>query len=230
MLVIGSIFFTANIILWITSWKYNKYILSQIHENLYTLLDKSIRVFEDTGIFYFATGGTLLGAYREQKLISHDDDIDIGIMSEDFLKIIATNKFKQLMKEHGLILIMSGNKLAHRIYFESSPYNVFIDIFEYVLENEQKNVLLDNRQRTKWPNDFYYTYELYPLKMYHFGKLMISCPNEPRPYLNRIYGKWWIPCYTHNHIEQIIKVWNWYDYILINYYHYICIPIIELFY
>jgi hypothetical protein len=43
----------------------------------------------------------------------------------------------------------------------------------------------------RWPNDYFYTNEVYPLKRYAFGQLQVWGPQHPIPHLNRAYGPEW---------------------------------------
>ena len=42
-----------------------------------------------------------------------------------------------------------------------------------------------------WPKDFYNPEELFPLKKYKFASISISGAFNPKPYLERLYGKDW---------------------------------------
>jgi lipopolysaccharide cholinephosphotransferase len=76
--------------------KYTAEQLRMLQEVEYSILAEIIRVCESEKIPYFTVGGTTLGAIRHSAMIPWDDDIDIGMLRDDyehFLKI-APQKLK----------------------------------------------------------------------------------------------------------------------------------------
>ncbi|MGL5150854.1 MAG: LicD family protein [Clostridium sp.] len=58
-------------------------------------LGKVSKVLEESKVEYWADFGTLLGIYREGKLLSHDMDIDMGIMRESYSEEMEQNLLKE---------------------------------------------------------------------------------------------------------------------------------------
>jgi phosphorylcholine metabolism protein LicD len=77
-----------------------------------------------------------------------------------------------------------------------------LDIF--LMKKEKKIVYINN----KWSKCKYQTTDLFPLKLYKFGKLKVYGPNTPKPYLDGCYGDDWniYGKMTYDHAnEKIIK-------------------------
>lgn len=62
--------------------------LKRVQETEVEILQEIIRVCEQYGFQYWVYGGTLIGTIRHDGFIPWDDDIDIGMMRDDFEKFI----------------------------------------------------------------------------------------------------------------------------------------------
>lgn len=67
--------------------------LKIIHEILLKIAESFHQICENNKIQYYMLGGTMLGAIRHKGFIPWDDDMDFGVMAEDWPKLIkALNK------------------------------------------------------------------------------------------------------------------------------------------
>lgn len=219
--------------LWITpillfhyvSGIYVSQLQQKVRNHLYLLLEKTTKLLDKCNVQYFINGGTLLGAVRERGIISHDDDLDIGVLSGT----IENPRFlRELEDEHDLYFKKAsgeGDRLAHRIYLKATPkMDVFMDIFEYATHDGVYSLACP-QQKQLWPTDWFREEDLFPLQKYEFGtRTVVWGPCNPIPYLERLYGEegaWKTPICTHIHLDQIVKKWGILDYIFIYYQKYI---------
>lgn len=110
------------------------------------------RVCDENNIKYFLDSGTLLGVVRHKGFIPWDDDMDIGMLREEYEKFIKIAPEK-LGKEYFLQTWISDNNYPHAyskvrklgtVYIENVSKNsgahneLFVDIFPYdVFPNEE---------------------------------------------------------------------------------------------
>ncbi|MCL1902714.1 MAG: LicD family protein [Alphaproteobacteria bacterium] len=85
------------------------------------------RLCHDNGIEYFLIGGAIIGKIRHNGFIPWDDDIDVGMMSKDWYKLVDVLKKKFPNPEFDLSYGDHWNiiKIIHR------KSGVFIDIFRF---------------------------------------------------------------------------------------------------
>ena len=69
-------------------YQISEYELQQLKDVELDILKKVISVIESLKLNYFAVGGTALGAFKYAGFIPWDDDIDIAMPREDFLRFV----------------------------------------------------------------------------------------------------------------------------------------------
>ncbi len=137
-------------------------------------------VLEANKIGYWVSRGLLLGVMRHANIIPWIKPVDGEICLDG----------QDLDKFQNLIQIMRNNKYDYDNYsfhYGKTKVNFFIfgtdgRTYAKIIKSPFDNVN---------PNEYFTMDEIYPLKKYPFGKDTIYGPNDPTPYLNRIYGKDW---------------------------------------
>jgi len=117
------------------------------------ILDAVVKICDNYNITYWLDGGTLLGAVRHQGFIPWDDDIDIGLMREDYEKLIkilpgelpeqfVVQSFDTDFK-YKLPFVKIRDKYS--VIEDNYTYNgIFIDIFPF--DYMPKNKILQKTQ------------------------------------------------------------------------------------
>lgn len=109
------------------------------------MLKDFIKICKDNNITYFGVGGTGIGALRHGGFIPWDDDIDIGLLYNDYIKLIEVYKNEHSDK----YIVVNANEfstyplmttricLKNSMFVENAfkslkcPLGIFLDIFPF---------------------------------------------------------------------------------------------------
>jgi phosphorylcholine metabolism protein LicD len=149
---------------------------------------------------WFIENGTLLGAYRNNKFIAHDDDFDIGILISDLNEInILFNKIKKVLSEKYELRIIDtysnkievfdpsfGNYILSGPQYNNQDYHyVTIDLQFYLKQNDKYKLLyfINNS------SELYLEEEIIkPTNLIELEGEVFPTPNKVKIFLERNYG------------------------------------------
>jgi len=133
--------------------------MTELQKCVYDIFCTFRNICDLLGIKYYLMGGTLLGTVRHQGFIPWDDDIDVGIMREEY--DVFLTKAQQLLPEYyflqtyktdpGYPLGIAKIRDSRTTFIESQlnklsiNHGVYIDVFplDYYPEISTKQILLD---------------------------------------------------------------------------------------
>lgn len=154
-----------------------------------------IKKFDELGIDYFICFGTLLGAVREHDFIKHDDDMELGVFSDQYYSQLAW-KFREIGFEKKYRYYIAGSRVPNEGFVEKySNGQIHFDLFVFSRNEDEIwcwSYLKDesdrlNAIRLSWKNT--------GLKCIDFKGMNIPAPAEPEKFLESLYGKsWTVPC------------------------------------
>ncbi len=154
------------------------------------------KIFNELGVNYWLTDGTLLGYYREHDFIKHDFDLDIGCFIKDFNDEII---MKFLDEDWKLFKVLGKKDLGLEITFIRDFLK--LDIFFFYAENGKYwHAAWDETKRGL--NLIKYYYDPFELKTDIFLNHEFSVPKDTLKYITTKYGKSW---------NEPIKNWDWAD-------------------
>lgn len=144
--------------------------LQEIETNILLVIDE---VCEELGIPYVLDSGTCLGAVRHGGPIPWDDDADIGMLYEDYVRFC--NEADPLLKKRGCSLHMVGNTENYpctwaKVYKDGTLFlgdammqsgnqqGIFVDVFYYVDLDQREKVAKKQIQTAVWAQRLLYLY------------------------------------------------------------------------
>ena len=156
-------------------------------ENL-ELLDKILR---ETKTPYWLTDGTLLGYYRENNLLSHDTDTDIGIMFQDFRPTTLRR-----MQEAGFEIYHTFGYPENSFEISLTRKGIKTDLFFFYPRGDKVYhcAFFKGQQRID------YEYDRFDLQDIDFLGHRFSAPTNILRYVTTKYGPGW---------QTPVVDWDW---------------------
>lgn len=174
------VLYRNNIILGNVKRRFKSY-----HKTLTSMLKTTLMIFEKYNISYCLYDGTLLGYARHNKsYIPWDDDIDLAVFRDENFKYKLT-KLKEELKLHNMSLNPGG--FGYNITQKGkTPY---IDLFIYRKDKKSKRYLPNKWALRKWPKEYFYDDEVFPMKRDYFDNVEVNIPRKYKQFLYRVYNK-----------------------------------------
>lgn len=139
---------------------------------------------------YFIGGG-----YRDKSFISHDYDLDVGVLAQDY-----SENFDAVLMKYGFtvrrkIYIRRRNSVEARLVEVTYDYKDFsVDVsIEYSDGDNRRLYLICGHNSIHKPNEFevhVYTHNFpYPLEKVYINGHVYNAPNSPEITLKNVYGE-----------------------------------------
>ncbi len=150
-------------------------------------------IFANSQKQYWFQDGGLLGYYRENDFISHDNDIDIGIHIND----LDSNLFKNLF-DNNFELVLTRGHVDDSLYIKLIKRGINVDIFPYYDINESEfyhcAFNIEN-------NQINYSYKKFGTQRIIFKGVELQAPDDIDYFVRTKYGESWnIPDANWGHI------------------------------
>jgi len=151
---------------------------------------------DQAGIHFWLDFGTLLGAYRDGKLISHDTDIDIAIFLDDYSEEIVKVLKRKGFKYQRSFSVENGKYALEQSF---SYLNVNLDIFYYTKKGEKCicHLFPLNEEKEHVVRELYTTFTGFD--KINFLSTEFNVPKDTELRLTETYGK-----------DYKIPIKNWY--------------------
>lgn len=148
------------------------------------IMKKGCSLLDKLGVKYTLADGTLLGVIRDNKLISHDTDIDVAVLHP-----VDAVKIERTFKKNGFKV---GRKAAFKgqvqqLVFYSKSQCLFDIIFYTQIGDEVYNFC---------EKDFYFQHHAHHyqnLALHEFEGHSFYIPHDVENWLRATYGDWEIP-------------------------------------
>ncbi len=188
------------------------------------LLAEFQRVCDKYNIRYFASGGTLLGAVRHKGFIPWDDDLDIEMFREDYIKLcevgpkefkkpyVFQNEYTESGSLRGFSKLRNSQTTAiyeHEKYkcFGSYDKGIFIDIFplDSILDDKEEQ-RKKKKRANKWCKAYLACIDIYFHRHESKDSFIGNLKEILRPLL--FFPCKWLKTWLHRKYEEACSLGN----------------------
>lgn len=168
------------------------------------LLDAVVKCLQKSRVEFWMSDGTLLGSWRENRMIPHDCDIDLAIKEDDMSRLDLSdipywmsvvhkpNQRATMDKNHSFSesrdvckTIVFRHNMAPEFSFKDDLQvsGAELDLYSFRLLRNGLWTKNDKRFDQSWDDSV-----LFPLRTYKFEWRNLPGPQKPREYLEILYG------------------------------------------
>jgi hypothetical protein len=159
------------------------------------LLDAN-SILYSLGIRCWLTDGTLLGFFRENDIIEHDKDVDLGVRIEDYSEAIVPEFEKH---GFGLKYVLGERKLGLELSFVRD--GVKVDLFFFYREGDRMwHGAWQGLDKGRKRNLIKYYYDVFGLREAEFLGEKFYVPADTLKYVETKYGRAW---------QTPVREWDW---------------------
>jgi len=179
-------------------WRFkNRSLYKNFHENALKAFLKVINITKENDIELWPEFGTLLGIERENGFISHDLDLDFGVLfNQDIQNLIR----KEFSKNNFLLLttttLKSSNKLiAEKYNFEGVEVDIYYffeengNYINYDLETTSGLSIEEEQGEGSKVVPYKNIFTKFKLKRRFFNEIEILFPENIEQHLTELYGE-----------------------------------------
>lgn len=176
-----------------TRMPYSKFI--KLKQEIYSdILSKTEKVMNRLNIPFFLSSGTLLGYYREGKILDHDYDLDVGIFKRDYtLRLIDEMENEGFNNYRNIGDVERGFEMS--FYLPNSPIGKFAKIDIFVHNSEQignkKYIYWASYKKPDYIQRIKYRVSAFDIKPIKFNGVRVGIPANTELYLREHYGNDW---------------------------------------
>ena len=186
--------------------KYSKYINNNENKYLYNQklrledINEIIDILESAGEKPFLDGGTLLGFYRDGKIMSYDADADLALLIDDEIR---NNIDKYIIKIRNCIhnssnkfntRLIGGEKTFSSISIENIELNTHVDLefyYKHYFDENFNNISKCFLGAESKLSTLMWEFDDFNLIRKKFANRDYWIPENPEHFLEQLYGKDW---------------------------------------
>lgn len=144
------------------------------------------KVLNQSGCLFFIDAGTLIGVYRDGRLLKRDMDVDMAVKVDGQEEIM---KVRQLLKDNGFVLKIIFSTNSNGIIQDAYDYDgVRVDVSFLKNSGSQDycHILYDDNKIARMTFS-----SIKAIKHYDYNGQTVNIPIDADKYLEERYGKTW---------------------------------------